>query len=165
MGVFPQLLWNGYGYVQILSNSIGYARRAGGGGMRVSGVSADRMANCAQTWCPSSSPSRGRKSSFLIALIFTTRRRIQESACAIHGPKKTSCSRLRAVGCAQGREGLHPPADTKSADSRTFFFFFNLVTGPRRSLSRKLSDTRVYEPQIRNSKPALRDRSPFWGGP
>jgi len=30
-----------------------------------------------------------------------------------------------------------------------FFFFFNLVTGPRRSLSRKLSDTRVYEPQIR----------------
>jgi len=30
-----------------------------------------------------------------------------------------------------------------------FCFFFNLVTGPRRSLSLKLSDTRVYEPQIR----------------
>ena len=30
-----------------------------------------------------------------------------------------------------------------------FFFFFTLVTGPRRSLSLKLSDTRVYEPQIR----------------
>jgi len=30
-----------------------------------------------------------------------------------------------------------------------FFFFFALVTGPRRSLSLKLSDTRVYEPQIR----------------
>jgi len=30
-----------------------------------------------------------------------------------------------------------------------FFFFFTLVTGPRRSLSRKLSVTRVYEPQIR----------------
>jgi len=29
------------------------------------------------------------------------------------------------------------------------FFFLNLVTGPRRSLSLKLSDTRVYEPQIR----------------
>ena len=29
------------------------------------------------------------------------------------------------------------------------FFFFTLVTGPRRSLSLKLSDTRVYEPQIR----------------
>jgi len=29
-----------------------------------------------------------------------------------------------------------------------FFFFCTLVTGPRRSLSLKLSDTRVYEPQI-----------------
>ena len=29
------------------------------------------------------------------------------------------------------------------------FFFFTLVTGPTRSLSLKLSDTRVYEPQIR----------------
>ena len=28
------------------------------------------------------------------------------------------------------------------------FFFFTLVKGPRRSLSLKLSDTRVYEPQI-----------------
>jgi len=27
--------------------------------------------------------------------------------------------------------------------------FFTLVTGPRRSLSLNLSDTRVYEPQIR----------------
>ena len=31
----------------------------------------------------------------------------------------------------------------------SFFFFFTLVTGPRRSLSLKLSDTKVYEPQIR----------------
>jgi len=30
-----------------------------------------------------------------------------------------------------------------------FFFFFTLVTGSRRFLSFKLSDTRVYEPQIR----------------
>ena len=30
-----------------------------------------------------------------------------------------------------------------------FFFFFTLVTGPRRSLSLKLSDTIVYAPQIR----------------
>ena len=29
------------------------------------------------------------------------------------------------------------------------YFFFTLVTGPRRSLSLKLSDTRVYAPQIR----------------
>jgi len=30
-----------------------------------------------------------------------------------------------------------------------FYFCFTLVTGPRRSLILKLSDTRVYEPQIR----------------
>jgi len=30
-----------------------------------------------------------------------------------------------------------------------FFFFFTLVTGPGRSLSLRLSDTRDYEPQIR----------------
>ena len=29
------------------------------------------------------------------------------------------------------------------------FFFFTLVIGPRRSLSLKLIDTRVYEPQMR----------------
>ena len=33
--------------------------------------------------------------------------------------------------------------------SRLFFFFSTRVTGPRRSLSLKLSDARVYEPQIR----------------
>ena len=31
------------------------------------------------------------------------------------------------------------------------FFFFTLVTGPRRSLGLQLSDTRVYEPQIRDA--------------
>jgi len=30
-----------------------------------------------------------------------------------------------------------------------FFFFFTFVTGPRRTLSLKSSDARVYEPQIR----------------
>jgi len=35
-----------------------------------------------------------------------------------------------------------------------FFFFFILVTGPRRSLSLKLSDTRVYEPQIPSAPPS-----------
>ena len=34
-------------------------------------------------------------------------------------------------------------------DKVFFFFFFTLVTGPRRSFSLKLSDKRVYEPQIR----------------
>ena len=32
---------------------------------------------------------------------------------------------------------------------RMLLLFFTLVTGPRRSLSLKLSDTKVYEPQIR----------------
>ena len=36
-----------------------------------------------------------------------------------------------------------------AASGEGFFFFFTLVTGPRRSLRLKLSDTRVYEPQIR----------------
>ena len=36
-----------------------------------------------------------------------------------------------------------------SALSSAFFFFSTLVTGPRRSLSLKLSATRVYEPQVR----------------
>ena len=33
--------------------------------------------------------------------------------------------------------------------SLLFFFFITRVTGPRRSLSLKLSDTRVYEPELR----------------
>jgi len=38
-----------------------------------------------------------------------------------------------------------------------FFFFFTLVAGPRRSLSLKLSDTRVYEPQIPLDGPSARE--------
>ena len=44
-------------------------------------------------------------------------------------------------------EDYHAPRGHDSLSAR--FFFFTLVTGPRRSLSLKLSDTRVYEPQIR----------------
>ena len=36
-----------------------------------------------------------------------------------------------------------------SAPSPLLLFFFTLVTGPGRSSGLKLSDTRVYEPQIR----------------
>ena len=36
-----------------------------------------------------------------------------------------------------------------ASPSTRFFFFFTLVTGPRRSLSLKMSATRVYEPHIR----------------
>ena len=43
----------------------------------------------------------------------------------------------------------NPRSDLKFFFAVVFFFFFTLVTGPIRSLSLKLSDTRVYEPQIR----------------
>jgi len=48
------------------------------------------------------------------------------------------------------RERQHPaqtPFYVGGGDQEVFFFF-TLVTGPRRSLSLKLSDTKVYEPQI-----------------
>jgi len=45
------------------------------------------------------------------------------------------------------------PSEEKGAERLWWhhggFFFFTLVAGPRRSLSLKLGDTRVYEPQIR----------------
>jgi hypothetical protein len=45
---------------------------------------------------------------------------------------------------------LHSDAPLASHLPAIFlFFFFTLVTAPRRSLSLKLSDTRVYEPQIK----------------
>jgi len=39
--------------------------------------------------------------------------------------------------------------DNQFPDIAQVFFVFTLVTGPRRSLSLKLSDARVYEPQLR----------------
>jgi len=45
--------------------------------------------------------------------------------------------------------GAPPSSSAGALPYPTFFFFFTLVAGPRRSLSLKLSDTRVYEPQIR----------------
>jgi len=55
---------------------------------------------------------------------------------------------------ALGRGGVsyeqgNPVAQTETPRGVFFFFFFTLVTGPRRSLRLKLSDTRVYEPQTR----------------
>ena len=45
------------------------------------------------------------------------------------------------------------PTPRRNADTLVvqsdFFFYFTLVTGPRRSLSLMLSDARVYEPRIR----------------
>jgi len=45
--------------------------------------------------------------------------------------------------------GMHSPDRSPCSQFLLFVFFFTLVTCPRRSLSLKLSDTRVSEPQIR----------------
>jgi len=45
------------------------------------------------------------------------------------------------------RSGLFPPGFAPAGG--LLYFFFALVTGPRRSLSLELSDTKVYEPQTR----------------
>jgi len=53
------------------------------------------------------------------------------------------CSQRTCAGPWRARSWSHPRL------YRCFFVFFTLGTGPRRSLNLKLSDTRVYEPQIR----------------
>jgi len=60
--------------------------------------------------------------------------RVCTSTEAVPERPALSCA-LRAGGCAHP---LHV----------IFFFFVTLVTGPRRSLSLKLRDTRVYEPPL-----------------
>jgi len=54
--------------------------------------------------------------------------------------KRTTPPRDNPEGCQ---------TTSKSEGWTLLFFFFTLVTGPRRSLSLKLSGTRVYAPQIR----------------
>ena len=44
----------------------------------------------------------------------------------------------------------------RTSAGSNFVFFFTLVTGPRRSLGLKLSDTRVYEPPIRAEEATLK---------
>ena len=61
------------------------------------------------------------------------------------GPLETIKVRILNVGLldlyqTRGAVG-HAPAEIL-----LFFFFFTLVTGPRRSLSLKLSETKVYDP-------------------
>ena len=56
---------------------------------------------------------------------------------------------LCALGFASGTSNsalAHCTPSVQHVLSSCFFFFFTLVTGPRRSLGLKLSDARVYEP-------------------
>jgi len=57
---------------------------------------------------------------------------------------------MLSVGSKKVRRGeIDQELCRKSGRFFFFFFVFTLVTGPRRSLRLKLSDTRVYGPQIR----------------
>jgi len=53
------------------------------------------------------------------------------------------------LGAGVGGGGAAGGARRYLSPLPTLLFFFTLVTGPRRSLSLKLSDTRIYEPQMR----------------
>ena len=70
------------------------------------------------------------------------------------------------VSTIKTRNSRPETLDTKSEtrnprpEIRNFFFFFTLVTGPRRSLSLKLGDTRVYEPHIQARKSETRNSNP-----
>ena len=64
------------------------------------------------------------------------------------GRKRVHGRARKGADASEGRlrfEAVHE----ELLDKRLLFFFFALVTGPRRSLSLRLSGTRVYEPQIR----------------
>ena len=60
--------------------------------------------------------------------------------------KRPLCRCRRARACSGERGGQQRPPGhlVRNRLGTFFFFFFPLVTGPRRSLSLKLSDTRVY---------------------
>jgi len=65
-------------------------------------------------------------------------------------PPPTSTPNSRNFpGCSRGSSASGQPE--RAAGILGSFFFFTRVTGPRKSLSLKLSDTRVYEPQILGS--------------
>ena len=64
------------------------------------------------------------------------------------GPSRT-CNESKEEEEKEDSLGSTMPHRDSLAHSRTAHCFFTLVTGPRRFLSLKLSDTRVHEPQIR----------------
>jgi len=75
-----------------------------------------------------------------VHLIITMIERIRTSRSSALGARPPIGLRVSGFGFWVSGFGFEFPG---------FFFFFTPVTGPRRSLSLKLSDTRVYEPQIR----------------
>jgi len=61
-------------------------------------------------------------------------------------PRRVVCAFLER---ARAASSLRVARSVAEAKRNPFFFLFTFVTGPRRSLSLKLSETRVYEPPIR----------------
>jgi len=77
-------------------------------------------------------------------------------ACAGRSHERTVRLLLAAgasVESPEGRDGSTPLHIAAGRGDYKVLFFFTLVTGLRRSLSLKLSDTTVYEPQIRARLP------------
>ena len=62
---------------------------------------------------------------------------------------KARTGAVAKVYTGRGPPSAGMPRERPTRFRPTFFFVSARVTGPRRSLSLKLSDTRVYEPQIR----------------
>ena len=80
-----------------------------------------------------------------------------ERGTPVHPEARTPCCPPEAPLVAEGGGGRGKVASTDRPDgggeaergASEQVLFFTLVTGPRRSLRLKLSDTRVYEPQTR----------------
>ena len=86
-------------------------------------------------------------------LVFKAHRLLYHSTLGSRVIKKKKEERVKMECWWQGNTPLHDAAlrgrtTTAVALVLFFCFFFTLITGPGRSLSLKLSDTRVYEPQI-----------------
>ena len=72
---------------------------------------------------------------------------------SLAGPVTQSLTNGKRAGCRSRRRGGRCQQALRLSYTTLFFSFFfcffTLVTGPRRSLSLKLSDTKIYEPPMR----------------
>ena len=74
--------------------------------------------------------------------------RICQPTAFLHAefPSPQTLSFCKPRDPARANAPVPPFRSDKMGERPTFFFFFTLVTGPRRSLNLELIDTRVYEP-------------------
>ena len=97
-------------------------------------------------------PSSGAATALLSVL------RPQLAACPRQPPsyRPASGSRLKSTSRIPANNHRKTSIPLEQPQS----FFFTLITGPRRSLSLKLSDTRVYVPQMRARRDSCRSPQP-----